>query len=73
MPPPITSKRLQSSGSSSAPLDRRGQAYLTSLAQDETLTVEFADGASCKVHTEFDGKGGATRRIGPFACTREHQ
>jgi hypothetical protein len=32
------------------------------------LTVEFADGGSCKVHSHFDGKGGPTRKIGPFAC-----
>ena len=52
--------------------DRRGQAYLPSLDKDETLTVEFADGGSCKVRSEFDGKGSATRKIGPFACTGEH-
>ena len=68
-PPPIGSTLV--SGTSTAPLDRRGQAYLPSLAKDEILTVEFADGGSCKLRTQFDGKGGATRKIGPYACVRE--
>jgi len=69
-PPPIGS--TLASATSSAPIDRRGQAYLPSLDKDETLTVEFADGGSCKVRSEFDGKGSATRKIGPFACAGEH-
>ena len=69
-PPPIGS--TLASATSSAPIDRRGQAYLPSLDKGETLTVEFADGGSCKVRSEFDGKGSATRKIGPFACTGEH-
>jgi outer membrane usher protein len=69
-PPPIGS--TLASATSSAPIDRRGQAYLPSLDQNETLTVEFADGGSCKVRSEFDGKGSATRKIGPFACAGEH-
>lgn len=65
-PPPIGSALV--SATSSAPIDLRGQAYLPSLAANETLTVEFADGGSCRVPTDFDGHGGVTRRIGPFAC-----
>jgi outer membrane usher protein len=65
-PPPIGSNLV--AATSSAPIDRKGQAYLPSLARDEVLTVEFADGGSCKVHTTFDGQGGVTRKIGPFAC-----
>ena len=65
-PPAIGSTLV--SATSSAPLDRRGQAYLPSLAADEVLTLEFADGGSCKVHTQFDGRGAVNRRIGPFAC-----
>jgi outer membrane usher protein len=69
-PPPIGS--TLASATSSAPIDRRGQAYLPSLDKGETLTVEFADGGSCKVRSEFDGKGSATRKIGPFACAGEN-
>lgn len=65
-PPPIGATLV--SASSSAPLDRRGQAYLASLEPNEVLTVEFADGTSCKVPTQFDGQGGVNRKIGPFAC-----
>jgi hypothetical protein len=32
------------------------------------LTVELAEGGSCKVHAKFDGKGAVNRRIGPFPC-----
>ena len=70
-PPPIGSTLV--SATSSAPLNRRGQAYLPSLEKNEILTVEFADGGSCKLRTEFDGKGGATRKIGPFACVGEYR
>lgn len=70
-PPPIGS--TLSSATSSAPIDRRGQAYLPSLTANETLTVEFADGGSCKLRTTFDGNGGVTRKIGPFACAAERQ
>jgi outer membrane usher protein len=65
-PPPIGSALV--SATSSAPISRQGQAYLPSLAVNETLTVEFADGGSCRLPTDFDGHGGVTRRIGPFAC-----
>ena len=65
-PPPIGSSLV--SATSSAPLDRKGQAYLPSLAKDEVLTVELAEGGSCKVHTKFDGQGAVTRKIGPFPC-----
>jgi outer membrane usher protein FimD/PapC len=69
--PPIGS--TLASATSSAPLDRRGQAYLPSLDKNEILTVEFAEGGSCKVNAEFDGKGSATRKIGPFVCVGEHR
>jgi outer membrane usher protein len=65
-PPPIGSSLV--SATSSAPIDRKGQAYLPSLAQDEVLTVELAEGGSCKVRTKFDGKGAVNRKIGPFPC-----
>src|ERR1700730_7082774 len=65
-PPPIGSSLV--SATSSAPIDRKGQAYLPSLAPDEVLTVELAEGGSCKVHTKFDGQGAVNRRIGPFPC-----
>ena len=68
-PPPIGS--TLASSTSNAPMDRRGQAYLPSLEKDEILTVEFAEGGSCKIHSQFDGKGGATRKIGPFPCVGE--
>jgi outer membrane usher protein FimD/PapC len=70
-PPPIGSTLV--SATSSAPIDRRGQAYLPSLAENEVLTVEFADGGKCKVHTDFDGHGGVTRKIGPYACAEAPQ
>jgi outer membrane usher protein len=56
------------SATSSAPLDRRGRAYLPSLEKDEMLTVEFLDGGSCRVQTKFDGQGSVTRLIGPYPC-----
>lgn|ERR1043166_850835 len=68
-PPPIGSMLV--SATSSAPIDRRGQAYLPSLAKDEVLTVEFPDGGRCKVRTQFDGHGAITRKIGPFDCRAE--
>ena len=70
-PPPIGSTLV--SASSSAPLDRRGQAYLPSLEKKEILTVEFADGGSCKIRSQFDGKGAATRKIGPLPCVGEQR
>jgi len=70
-PPPIGSTLV--SASSNAPLDRRGQAYLPSLEKNEILTVEFADGGSCKIRSQFDGKGAATRKIGPLPCVGEQR
>jgi len=70
-PPPIGSSLA--SATSSAPIDRKGQAYLPSLAKDEVLTVELAEGGSCKVHTKFDGQGAVTRKIGPFPCVEARQ
>jgi outer membrane usher protein len=70
-PPPIGSSLV--SATSSAPIDRKGQAYLPSLAKDEVLTVELAEGGSCKVHTKFDGQGAVTRKIGPFPCVEARQ
>jgi outer membrane usher protein len=67
-PPPIGSTLVAST--SSAPLDRRGRAYLPSLEKDEILTVEFLDGGSCRVQTKFDGEGSVTRLIGPYPCVQ---
>jgi outer membrane usher protein len=66
--PPAVGSTLVAA-TSSAPLDRRGRAYLPSIAKDEILTVEFLDGGSCKVQTKFDGEGSVTRLIGPYPCT----
>jgi hypothetical protein len=36
------------------------------------LTVELAEGGTCAVRTKFDGRGGLTRKLGPFACEKVH-
>ena len=35
--------------------------------------IEFADGGSCKIRSQFDGKGAATRKIGPLPCVGEQR
>lgn len=69
-PPPVGSTLV--SAAASAPIDSRGRAYLPAIAKGEVLTVELAEGGTCAIRTKFDGRGGLTRKLGPFACEKVH-
>lgn len=50
------------------PIDSKGRAWIPTLGRDAVLTVELPDGQRCSVRTNFDGKGGPARIIGPLDC-----
>ncbi len=69
-PPPAGSNLV--SAASSVPISKAGRAYLPSLDRNEVLTIEMPDGEKCLVRTEFDGRGGVGRKLGPFVCQETH-
>lgn len=50
------------------PVGTRGRAWIPTLERNEVLVVELPNRQRCSVATNFDGKGGPARIIGPLDC-----
>jgi outer membrane usher protein len=65
-PPTAGSNVLTAAGA--IPVDKNGRAWIPALDRDAVLVIDLPDRRQCSVRTEFDGKGGPGRIIGPLDC-----
>ena len=66
--PPTGSVLLTEAGE--VPVGPTGRAFVETLSPGATVTMAGPDGSTCRIATNFDGRGGPGRRIGPLPCVQ---